>query len=490
MSERYILALDQGTTSTRSIIFDRSLRIVSVSQRATKQTYPKDGWVEQDPEEILATAQATIAQAMEKAGLRETDIAAIGITNQRETTIAWNRKTGESLHPAIVWQDRRTAERCEALLPEQETLHTLTGLVLDPYFSATKMEWLLRHVPKVKIAAENSVLSFGTVDSWLAYHLTDRKAYVTDVSNASRTMLLNLRATAWDDTCLSLFGLRREMLPTVATSSEIVGHTPSGIPIASMIGDQQGALFGQMCFEPGQAKCTYGTGAFLLMNVGTEPKFSANRLLTTIAWKAGNELAYAMEGSVFICGASIDWIVNELGLAPNAASTEQMAYNVRDNGGVYFVPALSGLGAPYWDPQARGLWIGMTQATNRNHLTRSVLEGIAYSVRDLSDTIVTDSGIPLKELKIDGGVSKNTFLQNYQSTVLGLPVLRPKNTETTATGAACLAGLAVGFWKDRSELRGLWEMDRHVYRQKEAEVERQYANWKKAVTRSLDWVYD
>ena len=296
------------------------------------------------------------------------------------------------------------------------------------------MEWLLRHVPKVKIAAENGVLSFGTVDSWLAYHLTDRKAYVTDVSNASRTMLLNLRTTAWDDTCLSLFRLRREMLPTVVTSSEIVGHTPSGIPIASMIGDQQGALFGQMCFEPGQAKCTYGTGAFLLMNVGTEPKFSANRLLTTIAWKAGNELAYAMEGSVFICGASIDWIVNELGLAPNAASTEQMAYNVRDNGGVYFVPALSGLGAPYWDPQARGLWIGMTQATNRNHLTRSVLEGIAYSVRDLSDTIVTDSGIPLKELKIDGGVSKNTFLQNYQSTVLGLPVLRPKNTETTATG--------------------------------------------------------
>ncbi|HQC38939.1 MAG TPA: FGGY-family carbohydrate kinase, partial [Thermotogota bacterium] len=268
------------------------------------------------------------------------------------------------------------------------------------------------------------------------------------------------------------------------------GYTPSGIPIAAMIGDQQGALFGQMCFEPGQAKCTYGTGAFLLMNVGNEPKFSENQLLTTIAWKAGEELVYAMEGSVFICGASIDWIVNELGLASTPADTEQMSYNVRDNGGVYFVPALSGLGAPYWDPQARGLWIGMTQSTNKNHLVRSVLEGIAYSVRGLSDTVVADCGIPLKELKIDGGVSKNAFLHNYQSTVLGLPVLRPKNTETTATGAACLAGLAVGFWKDRAELRKLWEMDRLVHRQKEAEVEKQYANWKKAVTRSLDWVCD
>ena len=490
MSERYILALDQGTTSTRAILFDRHLRIVSLSQKATKQSYPKDGWVEQNPEEILATTDATIAQAMDKAGLRETDIAAIGITNQRETTIAWNSKTGESLYPAIVWQDRRTADRCEALAKEQKSLHALTGLVLDPYFSATKMEWLIHHVPKVKIAAENGVLSFGTVDSWLVYHLTSGKAFVTDVSNASRTMLLNIRDTSWDDRCLSLFGVRRETLPNVTTSSEIVGYTPSGIPIAAMIGDQQGALFGQMCFEPGQAKCTYGTGAFLLMNVGNEPKFSENQLLTTIAWKAGEELVYAMEGSVFICGASIDWIVNELGLASTPADTEQMSYNVRDNGGVYFVPALSGLGAPYWDPQARGLWIGMTQSTNKNHLVRSVLEGIAYSVRGLSDTVVADCGIPLKELKIDGGVSKNAFLHNYQSTVLGLPVLRPKNTETTATGAACLDGLAVGFWKDRAELRKLWEMDRLVHRQKEAEVEKQYANWKKAVTRSLDWVCD
>ncbi len=490
MSERYILALDQGTTSTRAIIFDHHLRIVSLSQQATKQSYPKDGWVEQNPSEILSTADNTMAQAMEKAGLRERDIAAIGITNQRETTIAWNRMTGESLYPAIVWQDRRTADRCEALVQEQKILHDITGLVLDPYFSATKMEWLMKRVPKVKIAAENGALSFGTIDSWLVYHLTGGKAYVTDVSNASRTMLLNIRQTSWDEDCLSLFGIRQETLPKVTTSSEVVGYSTNGIPIAAMIGDQQGALFGQMCFEPGQAKCTYGTGAFLLMNLGTAPKFSANHLLTTIAWQMGEELVYAMEGSVFICGASIDWLVNELRLAPTPASTEQMSYNVRDNGGVYFVPALSGLGAPYWDPQARGLWIGMTQATNKNHLVRSVLEGIAYSVRDLSDTIATDCGIPLKELKIDGGVSRNTFLHNYQSTVLGLPVLRPKNTETTATGAACLAGLAVGFWKDRAELRELWEIDRQVHRQKEAEVERQYVNWKKAVTRSLDWVCD
>lgn len=488
MSDLYIVAIDQGTTSTRTIIFDHELRMVAVSQKSFKQFYPQNGWVEHDPKEIIKTVQHTLQEALEKAGLTARDIAAIGITNQRETTVAWNKNTGEPLSNAIVWQCRRTAPRCEALRDKQSWIHLKTGLIIDPYFSATKMEWLLQNVPKVEIAADNHELAFGTIDAWVAYNLSANRVHVSDVSNASRTMLLNLSTADWDEELLQLFHLKKEWMPSIVASSTVVAHTKEGIPIASMIGDQQGALFGQMCFERGQGKCTYGTGAFLLMNLGEQPKFSDNHLLTTIAWKLDEKITYAMEGSIFMCGAAIDWIVDELHFAAKSADTEQMAYNVRDNGGVYFVPALSGLGAPYWDPDSRGLFIGLTQASTKDHLVRSVLESVAYSVRDIFETMTCDCQIPLQELRVDGGVSKNTFIQNYQSTILGLPVVRPKNIETTAMGAACLAGLAVGYWKDKEELKSLWQIDRKVFRKKEVEAEENYSRWKMAVNRSLHWL--
>jgi glycerol kinase len=487
VGETFIAAIDQGTTSTRTILFDRNLRIVSVSQKPFKQYYPRDGWVEHDPREIIRTVNQTLNEALEKSGLTFRDIAAIGITNQRETTVAWNKKTGEPLYPAIVWQCRRTGLRCEELIKYQEFIHKKTGLILDPYFSATKMEWLLKNVPVIDIAADNGELAFGTIDSWIAFNLTQKRVFATDTSNASRTMLLDIETCQWDEELLHLFGIKEEMLPEVKSSSEIYGYTREGIPIASIIGDQQGALFGQMCFNAGQGKCTYGTGAFLLLNLGEEPKYSEKKLLTTIGWKIGKKTTYAMEGSVFMCGAAIDWAVEALGLASSPSATEQIASSIQDNGGVYFIPALTGLGAPYWDPQARGLFIGLTQSATKKHCVRSVLESITYSVRDLFDTMSSECQIPLQELKIDGGVSRNAFVHSYQSTVLGIPVLRPKNTETTATGAACLAGLAVGFWKELSEISALWEIDKRVFRKKETEVEAQYLKWKKAVSRSMDW---
>lgn len=489
MSERsYIAAIDQGTTSTRTIIFDDQLEIVNISQKPFKQFYPQDGWVEQDAEEIYRTVIATLTQAIDEAGLEFQEISAIGITNQRETVVAWNKETGDPLYNAINWQCRRTAKRCLELRPQENMIHEKTGLIVDPYFSGTKMEWLYNNVPKVRIAANSKELAFGTIDSWLAYKLSKKNVHVTDYSNASRTMLFNIRKLDWDDELLELFSIEREWLPKLVDTSGVLGYTKEGIPIASMVGDQQGALFGQMAFERGMAKCTYGTGAFLLMNLGSEAILSGQRLLTSVGWKIGDEINYAMEGSLFMCGAAIDWTVDNLKLAKSAPETEDLSYKVRDNGGVFFVPALSGLGAPQWDPNARGLFIGMTQSTKKEHLIRSVLEGICYSVRELFDTMVSECHIPLKELRVDGGVSKNQFIQEFQSILLGNSVTRPENTETTATGAAILAGLATDIWRDKKEVLAYWKSQASMSRRKDEQVEASYTKWKTAVKRSQNWV--
>ncbi len=484
----YIAAIDQGTTSTRTIIFDEKLNIVNISQKPFEQFYPQDGWVEQDPMEIYRTAVKTLVEAVEKAGLNFYQISAIGITNQRETVVAWHKETGEPLYNAINWQCRRTTKRCEELKKHEDMIHSKTGLIVDPYFSGSKMEWLYNNVPKIRIAAQSDQLAFGTIDSWLAYKLTRKNVHVTDVSNASRTMLFNIHDMSWDNELMDLFSIDRKWLPEIVDTSSVIGYTKEGIPVASLVGDQQGALFGQMAFEKGMAKCTYGTGAFLLMNMGSEPVLSQQRLLTTVGWKIEDEVCYAMEGSLFMCGAAIDWIVDNLKLAHNAPQTEDIAYSIRDNGGVYFVPALAGLGAPNWDPNARGLFMGMTQSTRREHLVRSVLEGICYNVRELFDIMVDESKIPLKDLRVDGGVSKNEFLQEFQSVLLGIPVTRPINTETTATGAAILAGLAIGIWKDKNEVAEFWEIKNRMSKSKEEKVEDYFKRWKKAVSRSKDWV--
>ncbi|HOO31756.1 MAG TPA: glycerol kinase GlpK [Thermotogota bacterium] len=483
----FIAAIDQGTTSTRTIIFDEKLNIVNISQKPFQQFYPQDGWVEQDAEEIYRTAIETLVDAIDKSGLNFFQISAIGITNQRETVVAWNKETGEPLYRAINWQCRRTTERCEELKRYEEMIHAKTGLIVDPYFSGSKMEWLYNHVPKIRIAAESDQLAFGTIDSWLAYKLSRKNVHVTDVSNASRTMLFNINNLDWDDELLDLFSIDRKWLPKIVDTSTVIGYTREGIPIASLVGDQQGALFGQMAHEKGMAKCTYGTGAFLLMNMGSNPVLSNERLLTTVGWKIEDEVCYAMEGSLFMCGAAIDWIVDNLKLAENASQTEDLAYSVRDNGGVYFIPALAGLGAPHWDPNARGLFMGMTQSVRREHLVRSVLEGICYNVRELFDIMMEESSIPLTDLRVDGGVSKNEFLQEFQSVLLGIPVTRPVNTETTATGAAILAGLAIGVWKDKGELTEFWEIKNRLTKAKEEKVEENYKKWKKAVERSKNW---
>lgn len=490
MSDRnqYIAAIDQGTTSSRTIIFDDRLNMVSIEQMAFNQSYPRDGWVEHDPMEILKTVRLTLERAVDKAGLQMQDIAAIGITNQRETTVAWNKRSGEPLHPAIVWQCRRTTARCESLRAMEEDIQAKTGLVVDPYFSATKMEWLVQNVPKVRIAAENGELAMGTIDSWLAFHLTRKRNHVTDSSNASRTMLFNIHQRRWDNDMLELFGIKASWLPEIVDTSSVVGYTPEGVPVAALAGDQQSALFGQMAIEEGMAKCTYGTGAFLLMNIGPKAVLSKHRLLTSMGWTIEKEPTYIMEGSLFMCGAAVDWVVDELNLALSAQQTEQMAYAVRDQGGTFFVPALSGLGAPWWDPQARGLFIGMTQSTHKNHMVRAVLESIAYGVRQLFDTMFLDIPVKLKELRIDGGVSKNQFVHEFQSTLLGIPVVRPKNTETTALGAALFAGLAVGVWKSTQELQKYWQPASRIVRKQEDRVEKGYQRWKRAVERSLDWV--
>jgi len=490
-----VLAFDQGTTSSRAIAFGRDGRILGTAQQEFRQIFPQPGWVEHDAEEIWRTQRDVASQALAAAGLAAADVAAVGITNQRETTVLWDRKTGRPVAPAIVWQDRRTAARCDALRQEgREPLFTSrTGLLLDAYFSGTKLAWLLEHVPGARERARRGELAFGTIDSWLVWHLSGGRVHATDVSNASRTLLFNIHTLDWDDELLAILDIPRAVLPKVTPSSQVVARTdceglPDGIAVAGIAGDQQAALFGQACHRPGMAKNTYGTGCFLLMNTGEKPAVSRNRLLTTVAWQRGGRTSYALEGSVFIAGAAIQWLRDGLGLIARAADIDALAATVPDTGGVHFVPALSGLGAPYWDPHARGTIVGITRGTAKAHLARATLEAIAFQSAELIEAMAADSGIPLAELRVDGGATASNLLMQMQADLLGVPVVRPKVTETTALGAAYLAGLATGFWKDEAEIAALWSRDR-VFEPtlSRGESAARLGEWKRAVERSRGW---
>jgi glycerol kinase len=491
----FILALDQGTTSSRAIIFDHQGLARAIAQQEFKQIYPQPGWVEHDPREIWRTQLEVAREAIAKAGLRAGDLAAIGVANQRETTVIWDRRTGEPIHNAIVWQDRRTAHFCEQLKREgkSEFIRNKTGLVIDAYFSASKIRWLLDNVVGARARAGRGELAFGTIDSWLLSNLTGGARHITDPSNASRTMLFNLRAGAWDDELLKLFEIPRELLPEIRPSSEVYGKTPpelfdAQIPIGGIAGDQQAALFGQNCFTRGLAKNTYGTGCFMLMNTGPQPMTSKHQLLTTVAWNAAGTTDYALEGSVFIGGAVVQWLRDCLGLIKSSAEIESLASSVPDSGGVYLVPAFAGLGAPHWDQFARGTITGLTRGTTAGHLARAALEGIAFQVADVLDVMKQDSGMPLSELRVDGGASANNLLMQFQADILGVAVVRPKITETTALGAAFLAGLAAGYWKDREEIQSVWQKDR-VFEpgQTPDQVSHRRARWSKALSRARDW---
>ena len=493
--QRYVVALDQGTTSSRAIIFDHDARIVAVSQREFTQHYPQPGWVEHDPMEIWATQSSTLTEALAKSGIHNDEIAAIGITNQRETTVVWEKATGKPVYNAIVWQCRRTAAICEELKERglDNYVRENTGLLLDAYFSGTKVKWILDNVAGAREKAERGELLFGTIDTWLIWKMTNGEVHVTDPTNASRTMLYNIRDLQWDGHILQELGIPASMLPEVRPSSEIYGYTTRGggahIPIAGIAGDQQAALFGQLCFEKGMAKNTYGTGCFLLMNTGETPVKSDCGLLTTIAVGPTGNVNYALEGSVFMGGATIQWLRDELRLIDDATDTGYFAGKVKDSNGVYLVPAFVGLGAPYWDPYARGAIVGLTRGANRNHIIRAALESIAYQSRDVLDAMQKDSGIRLASLKVDGGAVANDFLMQFQSDIMGTTVVRPKLIETTALGAAFLAGLAVGFWKSTAELSDKFSIDREFEPTLPAEQREQlYAGWQKAVTRSQHWV--
>jgi len=492
----YILAIDQGTTGTRVMIFDREAKVRSRAYRTFTQYYPRPGWVEHDAEEIWETTQQTVKEALEKGGITSREIAAIGITNQRETTVLWRRNSSQPVGRAIVWQCRRSASICEDLRKSgwAPRIQEKTGLVLDAYFSGTKIKWLLENIPGLPIPAEKGEVLFGTIDSWLVWKLTGGEVHLTDYSNASRTMLFNIYQKIWDLELLSLMGIPSTILPEVKSSSEIYGYTSrlavleEGIPIAGIAGDQQAALFGQMCFSPGQTKNTYGTGGFLLMNTGNKAIHSPSGLLTTIAWGINKRLEYALEGSVFIAGAVIQWLRDGLGLIKEAHETEELATRVPDNDGVYLVPALVGLGAPYWDMYARGAILGITRGTRKEHIIRAALESIAYQTVDVLYTMIENSGLSLKELRVDGGASENNFLLQFQSDILQVPVIRPRIIETTSLGAAFLAGLAVGFWKSQEEISNKWEVDRQfIPAITSAKRDRLYQRWKKAVERSLRW---
>lgn len=490
----FVLAFDQGTTSSRSIIFDRESRIVAVGQCEFRQIYPHSGWVEHDPLEIWRSQIETAAEALQKAGLSAKGITALGITNQRETTIIWNRKTGEPIYNAIVWQDRRTSAFCNEVREKHaETIRGKTGLEVDAYFSASKIKWLLDNVAGARELAKRGDLAFGTVDSWLAWNLTGGTLHITDVSNASRTMLFNIHTLDWDDELLKIFDIPREILPDVRSSSEIYGEvsTPpelKGIPVAGIAGDQQAALFGQLCFDKGSTKSTYGTGCFMLQNTGEKPAESKNRLLTTVAWQIGTRTDYALEGSVFIGGAVVQWLRDSLGIIENSEDVEELANQPGDNGGVYFVPAFAGLGTPHWNQEARGLIIGLTRGTGKAHIARAALESIAYQTADLLNAVKADSGIGLPELRVDGGASRNDSLIQFQADILGIPVVRPKILETTALGAAYLAGLAAGFWKSRDELTEHQREDKRFEPNMPAEKSSMLLKkWNEAVKRSLNW---
>ena len=492
---RVILALDQGTTSSRAIVFDASGAIRAVAQKEFTQYFPQPGWVEHDPEEIWATQVAVAGEAIARAGIQARDVAAIGITNQRETTIVWDRVTGRPVCNAIVWQDRRTAEACDALKARglEPRVTEKTGLVLDAYFSATKLAWILDNVPDARRRAEAGDLLFGTVDAWLAWKLSGGAVHVTDVSNASRTLLYNIHTDDWDDELLRLFRVPRAMLPEVKASSGFVTETASGmfaarVPIAGMAGDQQAALFGQRCTVPGMAKNTYGTGCFMLMHTGGQPVVSRNKLLTTAACRLGAAREYALEGSVFIAGAVVQWLRDGLGIIKSSADVERLAAGVEDNGGVYLVPWFTGAGSPHWDPLARGTILGLTRGSTSAHIARAALEGIAFQATDVLQAMETDSGVRLAEMRVDGGAARNDLLMQFQADLLGVPVVRPKVTETTALGAAYLAGLGVGFWKSSVVFDAQWQVDR-VFAPAidRARAETLMYGWRKAIERAKNW---
>ena len=492
MSQRHVLALDQGTTSSRAIIFDALSQIVASAQQEFRQIFPKPGWVEHDPIEIWESQLETAREALEKAGLSAGDIAGIGITNQRETTLIWNRTTGKPVMNAIVWQDRRTADFFDVLRagPDAAHIQQTTGLVIDAYFSGSKIRWMLENVPGVREQADAGELAFGTVDSWLVWNLTGGRSHLTDVSNASRTLLLNLETLAWDDDMLHLLGVPAALLPEVRSNSEVLAETDASlfgapIPIAGMAGDQHAALFGQACHSPGMAKNTYGTGCFMLMNTGSEPIRSKNRLLSTVAWQMDGQTEYALEGSVFVGGAIVQWLRDQLGIIEKSSDIEALAQTVDDNGGVYFVPAFAGLGAPYWDQHARGTISGLTRGSSKGHLARAALEAIAFQSWDLLQAMTADSGIDLAELRVDGGASLNPLLMQFQADLLGVPVVRPMVAETTALGAAYLAGLATGVWNDRSEIADNWKVDaRFEPATSSDEMATLLAGWKQAIERT------
>ncbi len=493
--EKFILAFDQGTTSSRALLFDHKGNIRSVAQKEFQQIFPKPGWVEHDPSEIWSSQVAVAAEAMSKIGINGSNLHGIGITNQRETTIVWDRKTGEPVYNAIVWQDRRTSGFCDELKDRgmAKMIREKTGLVIDAYFSGTKVKWILDHVKGAREKAEKGELAFGTVDSWLVWKLTQGRTHVTDVTNASRTMLYNINTLKWDDELLDLMGIPKSMLPRVASSSEVYDHSnttffASKVPIAGIAGDQQAALFGQMCTEEGMVKNTYGTGCFILMNTGEKPFISKNNLVTTIAWQLNGKTIYALEGSIFIGGAVVQWLRDGLGIIKASSEIEALASQVEDSGDLYFVPSFTGMGAPYWDQYARGLMVGISRGTTRAHIARAALEGIAFQTMDVLHVMKLDTGMKIKELRVDGGASANNLLMQFQSDILKTSVIRPKVIETTAMGAAYLAGLATGFWKDTEEIRQQWQPEKQFEpAMPDSQVMTIKRKWADAVKRAKSW---
>lgn len=485
---KYILSLDQGTTSSRAIIFDHNGDITAIAQREFTQIYPQAGWVEHDPMEIWSTQLAVVTEVIVKAGLTVSDIDSIGITNQRETTVVWDRETGIPIHNAIVWQDRRTSTYCDEIKAKglSGKIQEKTGLIIDAYFSATKIRWILENVSGAREKAEAGKLAFGTIDSWLIWKLTAGEKHVTDVTNASRTMIYNIHTLSWDDELLELFDIPKQMLPTVKSSSEVYGETAgkilaAKIPIAGIAGDQQSALFGQMCTEIGMVKNTYGTGCFMLMNIGTTPKISEHNLLTTIAWQINGEVQYALEGSIFIGGAVVQWLRDEMGLISKSADVETLASKVKDTDGVYVVPAFAGLGAPHWDQHARGTITGLTRGTNKSHIARAALESIAYQTMDVLKAMEADAGVNIAELRVDGGATANNLLMQFQADLLNCKVIRPKVTEVTAIGAAYLAGLATGFWKNIDQIGSQWKIDKTFVAEPGIDNTARIKGWNRAV---------
>lgn len=492
---KYILSFDAGTTSSRAIVFDKKGNIVAVAQKEFKQIFPKPGWVEHDANEIWSTQIGVAAEAVVKAGITASDIAAIGITNQRETTVVWDRNTSQPVYNAIVWQDRRTSDYCDQLKQDGSAaiIKEKTGLVTDAYFSGTKIKWILDNVEGARARAENGELCFGTVDAWLLWKLTNGKVHATDVSNASRTMIFNIHTLSWDDDLLQLMDIPKAVLPEVRSSSEVYGHTQhlltsAEIPVCGIAGDQQAALFGQMCTQPGMVKNTYGTGCFMLMHTGTQPVVSHNNLLTTIAWKINDEVHYALEGSVFIAGAVVQWLRDGLKIIQRSGDVEALTATEKDNGGVYMVPAFTGLGAPYWNQHARGIIVGLTRGSSDGHIARAAVESIAYQAMDVLKAMEADAGITIKEVRVDGGATINDYLMQFQANILNTSVVRPTVTETTALGAAYLAGLAVGFWQNINEVQAYWEKEKTFdpYMKEEVRTLLQ-SNWKRAIKAAQAW---